>query len=167
VSVRQSLDDAEAAPDARGSRRRSRRTSWARRRHLGLITTGVALLVLVVGLVAVVLTWDNGRTPLSQRAAVAPTSAAPTLSASGTGSAAATPTSAPGPISLRATITAIGDSQWTATGRTGLVYTVVVDSGTQFPGKRTFDTYAVGDSIAIQGTLDAGVITATVIGANR
>lgn len=163
-------DDVAGAEDQPvRSRGRRKRRSWARRRHLGLITTGVSLLVLVAGLGIVFLTWDNGRTPLSQQVAalgtsVAPGSSAPAVTAPPT---TATTTAAPGETAVRGVIATVGDSEWTIEGNTGLDYTVKVTPTTTFPKKRPFDTYAVGDTIAVKGLLDAGVITATSVSPAR
>lgn len=159
-------DDEAGDPEGRsGSRGRRQRRSWARRRHLGLITVAVALVALVGGVLLLVATWDSGRTPVSQQAAAldtrAPASAPPPGSTAPGTSTAPTVSSAPGPFTVRATITAVGDSRWTvASTKSALTYTVVVTPTTTFVGDRTFTSYAVDDTIVVVGTLDAGVVTA-------
>lgn len=106
-----------------------------------------------------VATWDSGRTPVSQQAVALDPEAA--TSTPPTASTAPTVSSAPGPFTVRATITAVGDNQWTvAAAKTALTYTVVVTATTTFVGDRTFASYAVDDTIVVVGTLDANVITA-------
>ena len=154
-------DDVVGDPEAPPRRPRKRR-SWARRRHLGLITTAVALVVLVAGVLLVVATWDSGRDPVSDQAGVPGTTAASTPAAStpAATSSAPTATTAPGLTTFRVTITAIGDSRWTAIRDSGLTITVLVTPTTTFVKNRDFTSYAVGDTISVEGTLSTGVITA-------
>ncbi len=151
--------DAEREPE----RRRRKQRSWARRRHLGLLTVGIALVVLVVGVLAVVLTWDSGRTPLSDQ-----------VPALGSGAASLPATSAPAtssptapiavPVTVTGVITAIGDNTMTVeVASTGLSYKVVATATTQYKRYRGFETFQVDMPVVVRGSLSVGVLTATSI----
>ncbi|MHA3704661.1 hypothetical protein ACXR2U_21020 [Jatrophihabitans sp. YIM 134969] len=155
-------DDDPAVSDRRssGTRRRKRR-SWARRKHLGLLTIGAVLLILVAGVLAVVATWDRGRVPLSQQTAAAVAAGSTSTPPSTTAPSATTSvSSAPGSITVRGTITATGDSRLTVAADTGITYAVVVTPSTTLPRQRPFSEFGVGQKVTIRGTLDSGTVTA-------
>ena len=161
------VDDGERTVRVR--RRRSRQ-SWGRRRHLGLITTGLAAVVLVIGLLLVVLTWDDGRPTFAQQVATSQPTASGSILPSTTAPATTTPPTRPastgtptaGPTAVRGSITAVGDNQWTVEAR-GISYTIAITADTTFPKKRAFDSFEVGDGVAVKGTLADGVVTATSV----
>ena len=156
---------------------RRRRRSWARRKHLGLKTTAAVVALLVLGVGAVVLTWNTGRPSFGDQVAAAAASVSASPAAPVDSPTTTRPrgprwlprrparhrAATPARPSCAARSRGIAPGRWTLAATNGFDYTIVVTDATVLPKRRTFASFAVGATVSVRGTLAQGTITAAAV----
>jgi hypothetical protein len=123
------------------------------------VTAGVIAVILVSGLTA----WGVGTAVTasltSSNSAAMPMSTGAPAAAGSSASGSASGRSAAGRTAFRGTIESIDGNSWTVLTRKGKTVTVDVTSSTRFGTKKSGETsasFAVGDSVIVVATKDAG-----------